>query len=77
MEEDEIITLEAYSDPMLAQIILGRLAANGIPCFIADQYTIGINPLYNQALGGVKIKIFARDKERCRQILAEDAELGS
>jgi hypothetical protein len=75
MEEDDIITLEAYSAPILAQIIRGRLAANGIPCFIADDNIIAVNPLYAQAIGGVKIKIFARDKERCKEILAEDAEL--
>jgi len=77
MEEDSIITLESYYDPMLAQIILGRLAANGISCFIADDNTIAVNPFYSQAIGGVKIKIFARDEERCRQILAEDVELDS
>jgi len=65
--EENIITLEGNYNPMLAQIIRGRLEANGIPCFIA-----GENTPYNQVLG-VKIKIFERDKERCRQILAEDA----
>ena len=75
MEEDKIITLESYYDPMLAQIIKGRLEANEIPCFLADELTISVNPLYNQALGGVKIKIFARDEERCRKLLAEDIDL--
>jgi hypothetical protein len=69
--EDKIVTLESYYDPMLAQIIRGRLEANDIPCFVADEHSIGINPLYNQAMGGVKVKVFERDLERCKEILAE------
>jgi hypothetical protein len=73
--EDKIVTLERYYDSMLAEIIRARLEANGIDCFIADQHTIGANPLYNQAIGGVKIKVFERDIEKCREILAEPETL--
>ena len=73
--DDKIVTFESYYDPMLAHIIRTRLEANGIPCFIADDNTIGANPLYNQAVGGIKLKIFERDLERCRAILASDGDL--
>ena len=72
---DKIITFETYYDPMLAHIIRTRLENAGISCFIADENTIGANPFYNQAIGGIKIKIFERDLERCYEILAEDTEL--
>jgi len=73
--EDKIVTLESYYDPMLAQIIRGRLEANDIPCFIADENTLSANPFYNQAIGGIKIKVFERDLEKCKTILAEDVEI--
>ncbi|MFI5138163.1 MAG: DUF2007 domain-containing protein [Sphingobacteriales bacterium] len=73
--EDKIITFESYYDPMLAHIVRTRLEANGISCFIADENTIGANPLYNQAVGGIKIKIFEHDLERCREILAAEGDL--
>ncbi|RYZ97941.1 MAG: DUF2007 domain-containing protein [Sphingobacteriaceae bacterium] len=76
-ENEKIVTLESYYDPMLAEIIRGRLEANGIPCFIADGITIGVNPLYNQLLGGVKIKVFERDLERCQIILTESENTNS
>ncbi len=75
MADDKIITFASYYDPMLAHIIRTRLEANGIPCFVADENVIGANPLYNQAVGGVKIKIFERDLERCREILAAGGDL--
>nr|WP_294950033.1 DUF2007 domain-containing protein [uncultured Mucilaginibacter sp.] len=73
---DKIITFESYYDPMLAHIIRTRLEDAGIDCFMADENTIGAQPFYNQAIGGIKIKIFERDLERCREVLSEDNELG-
>lgn len=73
---DKIITFEQYYDPMLAHIIRTRLEDAGIPCFIADENTIGAQPFYNQAIGGIKLKIFERDLERCKEVLSEDNELG-
>jgi len=34
---DDIVTLETYYNPMLAEIIRARLEANGIPCFLTDE----------------------------------------
>ncbi|WP_221268982.1 putative signal transducing protein [Mucilaginibacter sp. X5P1] len=73
--EDRIVTFESYNDPMLAEIIKGRLEANGIDCYIADNNTIGMNPLYTQALGGVKLKIFEHDFKTCQLILAQNEDL--
>jgi len=72
---DEIVTLETYYDPMLAEIIRARLDANGIPCFLADENMGSIYPAYNQGGGGIKLKVFAKDVNRCREILAENDEL--
>src|ERR1700761_2521673 len=73
--DDKIVTFESYYDPMLAHIVRTRLEANGIQCFVADENTVGANPLYNQAIGGVKIKVFEKDIVRCREILATDGDL--
>ena len=73
--DDKIVTFESYYDPMLAHIVRTRLESNGIPCFIADENTVGANPLYNQAIGGVKLKVFEKDVDRCHEILAADTDL--
>ena len=74
-QDDKIVTFESYYDPMLAHIVRTRLEANGIPCFIADENMAGAIPLYNQAVGGVKLKIFERDLQKCRDILATEGDL--
>lgn len=73
--EDKIITLKTFDNPALAHIIRARLEANDIPCFLADEHIIGLNPLYNQAIGGVKLKIFEKDYDKCMSLLAEDEDL--
>ena len=72
--DGKIITFESYYDSMLAYIILARLEDNDLPCFLADENILWAKPYYNQLLGGVKIKVFENDLERCREILA--AEVG-
>lgn len=69
---DKIVTFESYYDPMLAHIVLSRLEDNEIPCFLADEYSLDLRPYLNEALGGVKIKVFEQDEERCREIMAEE-----
>ena len=71
--EDQIITFATYYDAGLENIIRAKLEAFEIPCFLADETSIGLNPFYNQALGGIKLKIFAKDFERCQAVLTEEA----
>ena len=76
MEDDErIVTFETYYDPILAEIIKGKLEANGIACYLADDNMGTIMPIYNQAIGGVKIRVFERDLKKSRMIVAEDDNL--
>jgi hypothetical protein len=74
-KEEEIVTFETYYDPMLAQIIRTKLEANGIPCFITDENLGVLYPVYNQGGGGIKIKVFARDLEKCKEIVADEPGL--
>ncbi|GAB3925516.1 putative signal transducing protein [Mucilaginibacter myungsuensis] len=74
-EQENIITLETFYDAGLAHITQTRLADAGIESFIDDQNTIGANPFYNQAIGGLKLRIFESDLEKSKAILAEDVSL--
>ena len=73
--EEKIITFQTYYDPMLAQIIRGKLEANGISCFLSDETMAAFNPLFDSSGGGVKLNIFEEDLEKCEAILAEDDEI--
>ena len=70
-----IVTFETYYDPILAEIIQGKLEANGIACYLADENLGVIMPIYNQGDGGVKIKVFERDLEKAKMIIDRDDTL--
>ncbi|GAA4085413.1 putative signal transducing protein [Mucilaginibacter panaciglaebae] len=71
--EDKIVTLDTFMNFMQAEIALGKLQTAGISCFI-DENGANIYPLQTDALGAYKIKVFERDFEKCREILAQSDE---
>ena len=58
-----------YQHQML--IIRGRLEAEGIETFVQDELTIQVDPMYSNALGGIKLMVHAEDAARAAEILAE------
>jgi|SRR5471030_1731694 len=75
INHDRIVTFDVYYDPMLAHILRTKLLAAGMPCYIADENILWAKPFINQALGGVKIRVFENDLERCKAILATETDL--
>lgn len=69
---DKIVVFETFYNPIEANIVKTRLLDSGIQCFLSDEHTITINPLYTQALGGVKLHLFEGDVEFARSVLREE-----
>ncbi len=65
-------TVATYSFPYEAQIARGKLDAEGIPAFVADEQTINMQWLYSNALGGVKLQVPPPFVEQALRVLAED-----
>lgn len=57
-----------------AQIIKSRLEAEGIEVFLFDQFTVDTDPLVSNAIGGIKLKVWAEDEERALKILETISE---
>lgn len=52
-----------------AQIIKSRLEAEGIEVFLFDQFTVDTDPLVSNAIGGIKLKVWAEDEFKAMKIL--------
>jgi Putative prokaryotic signal transducing protein len=70
--DDKTVVYSTYYNPMEANIIKAKLEDSGFACFLADENVATLNPLYNQAIGGVKLIVFERDVEAISALLAED-----
>jgi len=63
------ITIARFNYSSEAQIIKGRLEADGIKVYLSDEFTIDTDPLVSQAIGGVKLKVLAEQSEKAKEIL--------
>lgn len=63
-------TIAQFNDPVDAQLLQGRLQAEGIPAFLADANLIQTHRLLSIALGGVRVQVSADDLPRARAVLA-------
>ncbi len=66
------VTIASYQDLPLAELARAKLESEGIYCHLLNKYHIGLNWLYSQALGGIKIQVRSEDKELAQQVLAKD-----
>ena len=67
----ELITLKVFDSPIEAHILRSKLESEDIESFVFDEHSVGINMLYAQAIGGVKLKIRETDSERALSVLEE------
>lgn len=64
-------TIAKFQYSSEAQIIKGRLESEGIDVFLQDHLTIDTDPLISNAIGGVKLKVLTKDKEKALNIIDE------
>ncbi len=69
MTKSTFVTIAKYQYSSEAQIAKGRLEADGIDVFLADNLTIDTDPLVSNAIGGVKLKVNFKDEWKARDIL--------
>lgn len=62
-------TIARFQYSTEAQIIKGRLEAEGIQVFLSDNLTIDTDPLVSNAIGGVKLKVLSRQALEAQHIL--------
>ncbi|WP_442846904.1 putative signal transducing protein [Leeuwenhoekiella sp. H156] len=72
--KSELKVIAQFTYSTEAQIIKGRLEADGIEAFLQDEYTIDTDPLISNAIGGVKLAVWTEDVMRAKTILESVAE---
>lgn len=69
-------TVAAFTTAIAAHAARTKLESEGIECFVADENLVGANPLYSNAIGGVKVQVAPEDAKRAREALGEELEQG-
>lgn len=69
--EDKFYMLGSFEFAADVQIIKGKLESEGIPVFLRDENTLNSDPLISNAIGGVKLQVYTKDKDRALKIYNE------
>ena len=69
--KQEFYTIGSFEYVADVQIIRTKLESEGIRVFLRDEYTLNTDPLISSAIGGVKLQVYTRDRERAMVIYNE------
>ena len=63
------IAIRSFDNYIDANIILGKLQNEGITCFLRDEYTVTIDPILTNAVGGIKLTVPEADAQKAVGLL--------
>ncbi len=67
----EIITVRSFDNYFSANIMLTRLQDAGIDCFLKDEFTVTIDPILSNAIGGIKLVVKDTQLQETLELLKE------
>ena len=65
------IPLDTFTNYIDANIVLGRLASEGINCWLKDENTVTIDPILTNAVGGIKLMVAQPEAQRAFELLGK------
>ncbi|HMC85414.1 MAG TPA: DUF2007 domain-containing protein [Chitinophagaceae bacterium] len=66
----DFLLLRSFDNYINASITLARLDEEGITCYLKDEYTVTIDPILSNAIGGIKLMVHFDDFEEAKMLLA-------
>lgn len=67
----ELVTVRTFENSIQAHLLKSKLESEGITCYLFDENIVGLNPLYNITVGGIKLKINKFDMDKASMIIQE------
>lgn len=65
----EFVTLKSFNNYVDAHIILGRLKNEGIECWLKNENTTTIMPIWTTAIGGIQLMVDQTQQKKAAYIL--------
>lgn len=67
----DFITIRTFQNYFSAHIFLTRMKSSGIDCFLKDEFTVTVDPILSNAVGGIKLVVRKEDEEAANELLNE------
>ena len=63
------VIIRTFQNYFNAHIILTRLRSEGIDCFLRDEFTVTVDPVLSNAVGGIKLIVSNQQLEEAKILL--------
>ena len=67
----KFIQLQSFDNYVEAHIVMGNLQEQNINCWLKDEYSVTIDPMLLNAIGGIKLMVAEAQIERAASILQQ------
>ncbi|MEO8719947.1 MAG: DUF2007 domain-containing protein [Ginsengibacter sp.] len=67
----DFVTIRTFQNYFTAHILLGRFRDSGIECFLKDEFTVTVDPILSNAIGGIKLIVRKEDEEEANMLLQQ------
>lgn len=64
-----LITIQRLNTSIDAHLLQNYLESEDIESFILDEHTVDMNPLFSNAIGGVRLQVKEEDVERAKELI--------
>jgi hypothetical protein len=65
----KLITIRTFDNAVEANIVKGKLLDSEIMCFLKDENMVGLDPIYSNAMGGIKLQVDEKDADLALELL--------
>jgi len=63
------VTIRTFQNNFSAHLILTKLQGEGIVCFLKDEFTVTVDPILSNAIGGIKLIVKKEDEQEAIELL--------
>ncbi len=67
----DFVTIRTFQNYFSAHIALTKLKDAGIHCFLKDEFTVTVDPILSNAVGGIKLVVINDQADEAIQLLKE------
>jgi DNA-directed RNA polymerase subunit RPC12/RpoP len=67
----EFIPIKTFDSYISANIWLGRFLDGGIDCYLKDENSVTLNPVWSNAIGGIKLCVRDEQVEEAKKIMRQ------
>lgn len=67
----DLVTIRTFQNYFSAHIVLTKLRDAGIECFLKDEFTVTVDPILSNAVGGIKLVVVTDQAEEADELLIE------